>query len=180
MARARSLTAKGGVMELVTLGMTGLKVRSIAFVAWELGGKWGSFDETDAIATMRYARECGITIFDTAQAYGFGASERTLGRARRADRDGRRDEVVIATKGGLRLTESGLVRDSSPAWLRQGVENSLRALGVDYIDLYQVHWPDPNVARAETPGALEELAREANIRHAGASNFPAAERAEFA
>jgi aryl-alcohol dehydrogenase-like predicted oxidoreductase len=133
-------------MQIVTLGMTGLKVRSIAFGAWELGGEWGSFDEDDAIRTMRYARERGINLFDTAQAYGFGASERILGRALRTDLEVRRDEVVIATKGGLRMTERGLVRDSSPAWLRQGVEDSLRALGVDYIDLYQVHWPDPNVA----------------------------------
>src|SRR5258705_12107553 len=120
---------------------------------------------------MRYARECGINLFDTAQAYGFGASERILGRALRADLDGRRDEVVIATKGGLRMTESGLVRDSSRAWLRQGVEDSLRALGVDYIDLYQVHWPDPTVTRAETAGALEELVQEGKIRHVGVSNF---------
>jgi aryl-alcohol dehydrogenase-like predicted oxidoreductase len=167
-------------MQIVTLGMTGLKVRSIAFGAWELGGEWGSFDENDAIRTMRYARERGINLFDTAQAYGFGASERILGRALRTDLDVRRDEVVIATKGGLRMTERGLVRDSSPAWLRQGVEDSLRALGVDYIDLYQVHWPDPNVAPAETAGALEELVREGKIRHVGVSNFDVAEMTEFA
>ena len=102
-------------METVTLGMTDLKVSRIAFGAWELGGEWGSFDENAAIATIRHARERGITLFDTAQAYGFGASERILGRALRDDLDHRRDEVVIATKGGLRMTGSGLVRDSSRA-----------------------------------------------------------------
>ena len=166
-------------METVILGMTDLKVSRIAFGAWELGGEWGSFDENAAIATIRHAREHGITLFDTAQAYGFGASERILGRALRDDLDQRRDEVVIATKGGLRMTESGLVRDSSRAWLRQGVEDSLRALGVDYIDLYQVHWPDPNVPRAETAGALDELVREGKIRHVGVSNFDVAEMAAF-
>jgi aryl-alcohol dehydrogenase-like predicted oxidoreductase len=167
-------------MNTVTLGMTDLKVSRIAFGAWELGGEWGSFDESAAIATIRYARERGITLFDTAQAYGFGASEHILGRALRGDLDRRREELVIATKGGLRMTASGLVRDSSRAWLRQGVDDSLRALSVDYIDLYQVHWPDPNVPRAETAGALDELVREGKIRHVGVSNFDVTEMAEFA
>ncbi len=167
-------------MDSVTLGITDMKVSRIAFGAWELGGEWGSFDENAAIATIRHARERGITLFDTAQAYGFGASEHILGRALRDDLDQRRDELMVATKGGLRMTASGLVRDSSRAWLRQGVEESLRALGVDYVDLYQVHWPDPNVPHAETAGALEELVREGKIRHVGVSNFDRAEMAEFA
>ena len=78
------------------------------------------------------------------------------------------------------MTASGLVRDSSRSWLRQGVDDSLRALSVDYIDLYQVHWPDPNVPRAETAGALDELVREGKIRHVGVSNFDVTEMAEFA
>jgi aryl-alcohol dehydrogenase-like predicted oxidoreductase len=167
-------------METVILGRTDLKVSRIAFGAWELGGEWGSVDEDAAVATIRHAREVGITLFDTAQAYGFGASERVLGRALRDDLDRRRDEVVVATKGGLRMTASGLVRDSSRAWLRQGVEDSLQALGVDHIDLYQVHWPDPNVALAETAGALDELVDEGKIRHVGVSNFDVAEMASFA
>jgi hypothetical protein len=167
-------------METVTLGMTDLKVSRIAFGAWELGGEWGSFDENAAISTIRYARERGITLFDTAQAYGFGASEHILGRALRDDLDHRRQEVVIATKGGLRMTARGLVRDSSPAWLRRGVEDSMRAVGVDYIDLYQVHWPDPGVPLSETAGALEELVLEGKIRHVGVSNFDVGAMEEFA
>jgi len=167
-------------MEAVTLGRTDLKVSRIAFGAWELGGEWGSFDEDAATATIRGARDRGVTLFDTAQAYGFGASERIIGRALREDLDQRRDQLVIATKGGLRMTAGGLVRDSSRAWLREGVEDSLRALGVDYIDLYQVHWPDPNVSRAETATALDELVREGKIRHVGVSNFGVADMAEFA
>jgi aryl-alcohol dehydrogenase-like predicted oxidoreductase len=166
-------------MDQVTLGRTGLQVSPIAFGAWQLGGEWGDFDEREAIAAVRHARELGINLFDTAQAYGFGASERFLGRALRHELDARRDDLVIATKGGLRLGDDGLVRDSSPAWLRRGVEESLRALGVDYIDIYQVHWPDPNVAFAETATALEDLVQEGKLRHVGVSNFDGEQMAEF-
>ncbi len=89
---------------------------------------------------------------DTAQGYGFGVSERLLGEAlwERV----RRDEVIVATKGGLRMEGDTLVRDSSASWLREGVESSLRNLGTDYIDLYQLHWPDPGTPFEETAGAL--------------------------
>jgi aryl-alcohol dehydrogenase-like predicted oxidoreductase len=160
--------------------MTDLQVSPIAFGTWQLGGEWGTFDERDAIAAIRHARMLGIDLFDSAQAYGFGASERLLGRALRDNLDHRRDDVVLATKGGLRMTPDGMVRDSSPAWLRSGVEQSLRALGVDHIDLYQVHWPDPDVSLAETAGALQQLVDEGKIRHVGVSNYSAVQMAEFA
>ncbi len=164
----------------VALGTTGLNVSPVAFGTWQLGGEWGSFDEDEGIAAIRDARELGVNLFDTAQGYGFGASERLLGRALRGDLDDRRDEVVVATKGGLRMTETGLVRDASPAWLRGGVEASLRALEIDHIDIYQVHWPDPEVPFSETATALQELVDEGKIRHVGVSNFDAAQMAEFA
>jgi aryl-alcohol dehydrogenase-like predicted oxidoreductase len=159
--------------------MTGLEVYPIAFGAWQLGGEWGEFDEQQAVAAIRQARALGVNLFDTAQGYGFGASEHLLGRALRDDLDKRRDEVVIATKGGLRMTDEGLVRDASPDFLRGGLEDSLRSLGVDYVDIYQVHWPDPNVPFAETAAALEELVQEGKIRHVGVSNYDAAQMAEF-
>lgn len=84
-----------------------------------------------------------------------------------------RDELVIATKGGLRKTDTGVVRDASPEWLRRGVDASLAALGLDYIDLYQVHWPDATVPVAETAGALGELIADGKIRHIGVSNYTA-------
>jgi aryl-alcohol dehydrogenase-like predicted oxidoreductase len=164
----------------VRLGMTDLQVSPIAFGTWQLGGEWGEFDEHEGIAAIRQARELGVNFFDTAQGYGFGASERLLGHALRDDLDHRRDEVVIATKGGLRMTDDGLVRDSSPAWIRSGVEDSLAALAVDHIDVYQVHWPDPDTPFAETAGALGELVDEGKMRHVGVSNFDAAQMAEFA
>jgi aryl-alcohol dehydrogenase-like predicted oxidoreductase len=167
-------------MDRVTLGRTGLEVTPVAFGTWQLGGDWGDYDEREAIAAIRHARGLGVNLFDTAQAYGFGVSERLLGEALHDELRARREEVVLATKGGLRMDpEQGLVRDCSPAWLRQGVESSLRALGVEQIDLYQVHWPDPNVPFAETGQALSALREEGKIAHVGVSNFSAEQMAEL-
>jgi aryl-alcohol dehydrogenase-like predicted oxidoreductase len=167
-------------MDTVTLGRTGLQVSPVAFGTWQLGGDWGSFDEGEAIAAIRQARRLGVNIFDTAQGYGFGASERMLGEALRDEIEGEREGLVIATKGGLRMDDrEGLVRDSSPAWIKRGVTESLQALGTDYIDIYQVHWPDPQTPFAETARALGELVQAGRIRHVGVSNFNAAQMAEF-
>jgi aryl-alcohol dehydrogenase-like predicted oxidoreductase len=167
-------------MKITTLGSSGLQVSRIAFGTWQLGGDWGQFDEDTAIAAIRRARELGVNFFDTAQAYGFGASERLLGKALRDELTRNRDQLVIATKGALRMTDTGLVRDASPEWLRQGVDASLTALGLDHIDLYQVHWPDAKVPVAETAGALRELVAEGKIGHVGVSNYDAEQMAEFA
>ena len=171
--------ATGAAMR-VHLGMTDLEVSPIAFGTWQLGGEWGQFDEDEGIAAIRQARELGVNLFDTAHGYGFGASERVLGKALRDDIEHRRDEVVIATKGGLRMTDDGLVRDASPDWLRSGLDASLQALGVDYVDLLQVHWPDPEVPFVETAGALQGLVEDGKIRHVGVSNYDTAQMAEFA
>ncbi|MDI5967806.1 aldo/keto reductase [Streptomyces sp. SL13] len=165
-------------MKHIALGMTGLDVSRIAFGTWQLGGDWGSFDEDAAITAIRHARELGINFFDTAQGYGFGVSERVLGMALRPEITGDRDSVVIATKGGI--LPGGQGRDASARYLRDGVEQSLRALGVETIDLYQVHWPDANVPAAETAGALQALVDAGKIRHVGVSNYDARQMAEFA
>jgi aryl-alcohol dehydrogenase-like predicted oxidoreductase len=162
------------------LGRSGLQVSRIAFGTWQLGGDWGRFDEDTAVQAIRRARELGVNFFDTAQGYGFGASERLLGKALRDELTRNREQVVIATKGALRVGDSGLVRDASPEWLRQGVDASLTALGIDHIDLYQVHWPDAKVPAAETAGALRELIAEGKIGHVGVSNYDAKQMAEFA
>ena len=164
-------------MNRVRLGKSELEVSPIAFGTWQLSGDWGQFDEDEAVQAIRFAHEQGVNFFDTAQAYGFGASEEMLGKALRQIP---REDVVIATKGGLRLDdERGLLRDSSPSWLRQGVESSLKALGTDYIDLYQVHWPDSEVAFAETAETLEALVDAGKIRHVGVSNFDPEQMSEF-
>ena len=164
-------------MQYTTLGQTGLRVSRIAFGTWQLGGDWGPTDDSAAITAIRRAADQGVTLFDTAQAYGFGAAE-TLLATGLAGRD--RGSLVLATKGGLRPGESGGVgRDSSPGWIAAGVEASLRALRTDYIDLYQVHWPDPAVPFADTADALAKLVADGKIRHVGVSNFSAAQMAEF-
>jgi aryl-alcohol dehydrogenase-like predicted oxidoreductase len=162
------------------LGMTGLGVSRICFGSWQLGSDWGSFEEEAAIGAIRRARELGIDFFDTAQGYGWGESERLIGRALGDELRSNRDELVIATKGGLRIEGGELRRDSSPDWLRRGVDFSLEALGVDHVDLYQVHWPDLDTPFSETAGALQELVDAGKIRHVGVSNFDVGEMAEFA
>ncbi len=158
-------------MKSITFGKTGLEVSRLAFGTWEFSSDWGHADQDAAITMIRRARDLGINFFDTAQQYGFGESERILGKALRPEFARSRDELVIATKGGLRKTDTGLVRDASPEYLRSGVESSLRALGVDYIDIYLVHWPDPTTPPAVTGGALAELVSEGKIRHVGVSNY---------
>ena len=164
-------------LDRVTLGRSDIRVSQIAFGTWQLGGDWGATDEAAAVAAIRHAAERGVNFFDTAQGYGFGASERLLARAL----EGRpRDQVVIATKGGLRPAPGGGVeRDASADWVRRGVDASLKALGTDYIDLYQVHWPDPRTSFAETASALADLVETGKIRHVGVSNFDAEQIEQF-
>jgi aryl-alcohol dehydrogenase-like predicted oxidoreductase len=166
-------------MKHTKLGRSDLDVSRICFGTWQFGGDWGSLDERENVAAMQRALELGVNFFDTAQAYGFGASEQLVAKALGDELRARRDEIVIATKGGLRMTDDALVRDSSPDWLRQGLEESLGHLELDHIDLYQVHWPDPETPFEETAGALEELVQEGKIRHVGASNFGVEEMEAF-
>jgi len=168
-----------GELNQVRLGRSELMVSPIAFGTWQLGGEWGQFDEDRAIEAIRHARGLGINFFDTAQAYGFGVSERLLARALEDELLEARENVVIATKGGLRPVSGGVTRDSSPDFLREGVDKSLDALGIDYIDLYQVHWPDPDTPLAETGAALAELRDEGKIRHIGVSNYSAEQMEEL-
>ncbi len=155
-------------MEQVRLGRSELEVSRVAFGTWELSGDWGPTDAEAMIAAIRHAADQGVTFFDTAQAYGFGTSERLLGEALRGRS---RDEIVIATKGGLRHTGSDVVRDASARQILAGVDASLRALATDYVDLYQVHWPDPATPFEETASAIAQLVKEGKVRHVGVSNF---------
>lgn len=163
-------------MRYTKLGKSGLTVSRIAFGTWQLGGDWGATDEEMAVAAIRRAADDGVTFFDTAQAYGFGLSERLLAKAL-AGRS--RSELVIATKGGLRPENGGVARDASPDWIRKGVEESLRALGTEAIDLYQLHWPDPKTPFEETASVLAALVAEGMVRHVGVSNFGVAQMEAF-
>jgi aryl-alcohol dehydrogenase-like predicted oxidoreductase len=166
-------------MKYTQLGRTNLRVSRICYGTWQFGGDWGSFQASEAHAAIHAALDLGINLFDTAQAYGFGASERVLGQALQSELKSRRDTIVIATKGGLRKDGNKLVRDASARWIREGADQSLRNLGVDYIDLYQVHWPDPRTPFEETAIALEKLVQAGKIRYAGISNFDVAQMRQF-
>jgi aryl-alcohol dehydrogenase-like predicted oxidoreductase len=156
-------------MEYVELGRSGLRVSRICFGTWQFGGDWGAVERHEAKAAVRAALDRGVTFFDTAQAYGSGRSETLLAEALGGDIH--RDDVVVATKGGLRRAGGGVERDSGAEFLREGVEQSLRHLGVEAIDLYQVHWPDPDTPFEETGAVLQQLEDEGKVRHVGVSNF---------
>jgi aryl-alcohol dehydrogenase-like predicted oxidoreductase len=149
----------------------------MAFGCEQLGGvDWGPFDGAAALAAVEVALNCGIRLFDTADIYGLGLSERRLADILRP----RRPDVVIATKFGLNWRQqeasqrAQTFRDSSRRRVREALEGSLRRLGVDSIDLYQVHWPDPSTPIAETLDELERCRREGKIVHIGLCNFPVA------
>jgi aryl-alcohol dehydrogenase-like predicted oxidoreductase len=165
-------------MKTTKLGRTGLDVSRIAYGTWQLGGDWGHYDEDAAITAIQKAWDVGITLFDTAQGYGNGEAEEVLGKALRTRLAEERDNVVIATKGGI-APGTDRARRGDREFLRSGVDQSLQKLGVEQIDLYQVHWPDPDTPFSETAGALKELVDEGKIRHVGVSNFDVAQMSEF-
>jgi aryl-alcohol dehydrogenase-like predicted oxidoreductase len=158
-------------MECTNLGNTATRVSRICFGTWAFGGEWGEQDLAANRAAVRKALDLGITFFDTAQGYGFGAAERFLSQALQPEIRTKRHELVLSTKGGLRQAGDQLVRDSSRAWLREGLESSLRALGTDYIDLYLIHWPDPATPMADVVATLSEFVAEGKVRFVGGSNF---------
>jgi aryl-alcohol dehydrogenase-like predicted oxidoreductase len=157
-------------MERITIGSSDLTTSRIGLGTWAIGGwMWGGSDEAQSIATIRAAVERGVTLIDTAPAYGFGASEETVGKA--LAEGGLRDKVQIATKVGLAWHNGAVYRDSRAARIRHEIEDSLRRLRTDVIDLYQVHWPDLETPIEETARALEDLRREGKIRAIGVSNY---------
>src|SRR5262249_34865183 len=131
--------------------------------------QWGGTDDDESVRTIHAALDRGITLIDTAPAYGFGHSEAVIGRAL-AER-GRRDGVVLATKAGLERHGDALYRNSTGEHIFGEAEESLRRLRTDYIDLYQVHWPDPRTPYEETAEAMLDLKRAGKIRAIGVSNY---------
>ena len=166
-------------MQRIMIGGSGLETSRIGLGTWAIGGwMWGGTDEAQSIATIRSAVERGVTLIDTAPVYGFGRSEEIVGKA--LAEGGLRRRVTIATKAGIAWKDGKPYRDASPARIRLEIEDSLRRLRTDVIDLYQVHWPDPATPIAETAGALEELRRAGKIRAIGVSNYDPAQMDAFA
>jgi aryl-alcohol dehydrogenase-like predicted oxidoreductase len=158
-------------MEYVNIPATDLSASRIGLGTWAIGGwMWDGTDEELSIRTICAALERGVTLIDTAPIYGQGRSEDIVGRA--LERFGSRDRVVVATKAGLEWTKNReVVRNSSRARILEELSDSLARLRTDYIDVYQVHWPDTLVPIEETAEALHRLYRQGRIRAIGVSNY---------
>jgi aryl-alcohol dehydrogenase-like predicted oxidoreductase len=155
-------------VEYITIPGTDLKASRIGLGTWAIGGwLWGGTDEEESIRTIHRAVGAGITLIDTAPVYGFGRSEEIVGKALK-DLD--RSKVVVATKVGLQWKNEEVHRNSTEKRIRQEVEDSLRRLGVDVIDLYQIHWPDPLVPMEDTAEQMQRLVDEGKVRAVGVSN----------
>jgi len=158
-------------MDKRTFGNTDIQVTPVGLGTWAIGGwMWGGTDEAQSIDTIHRAIDKGIGLVDTAPVYGFGRSEEIVGKALS---DGRRDQVALATKVALNWNDDHdkVWRDASASRIQREVEDSLKRLQTDRIDIYQVHWPDPKTPMEETARALEKLYQAGKIRAIGVSNF---------
>ena len=162
--------------EFANIPGTQLKVSRVALGTWAMGGwMWGGTDQRESVATIHAALDQGINLIDTAPVYGFGVSEEIVGAAL----EGIRDRAVIATKTGLEWRDGKVYRNATRARILQEVDDSLRRLRTDYIDIYQVHWPDPLVPVEETAEAMRSLYELGKIRAIGVSNFSVDQMARF-
>ncbi|HMH90907.1 MAG TPA: aldo/keto reductase, partial [Streptosporangiaceae bacterium] len=161
-------------MEAVrVLGTTGVRVSPLCLGAMMFGA-WGNRDHDDSIRIIDRAIDAGINFIDTADVYSAGESEQIVGKALA----GKRENIVLATKAHASMGDDPNMKGNSRRWLVREVENSLRRLNTDYIDLYQIHRPDPSADIDETLGALTDLIRAGKILYAGSSTFPASEIVE--
>src|SRR5437763_11111313 len=154
-------------MEYRPFGQTGIQVSAIGLGCWEIGGGYGKIEEEEFMQAVHRALDLGINCFDTAEAYGFGASEKSLAKALGS----RRKEAVITTKFGIGYQEAPNYRDCSRARVNASIEKSLTNLNTDYVDVYMVHWPDVNTPFEDTMHALDELVKQGKVRAIGISNF---------
>lgn len=166
------------MLEYINIDGTNLVSSRIALGTWAIGGwMWGGTDEQESIRTIHAALDQGINLIDTAPVYGYGRSEEIVGEALR--QHGRREGILLATKVGIDWTTGRIERNSARQRILKEFEDSLRRLQTDYIDIYQVHWPDPLVLIEETAGTLRELYEEGKIRAIGVSNYSPDEMARF-
>ena len=165
-------------MEAADVAGTSLRVSRVALGTWAIGGwMWGGTDEAESVATIREALERGVSIIDTAPVYGFGRSEEIVGKALAEGK--LRSRVAISTKVGLEWRDGHVFRNSSRERILQEIDDSLRRLRTDIIDIYQVHWPDPAVPLEETAETMHMLLRQGKIRAIGCSNFSVAQMEQF-
>ena len=165
-------------IELADIPGAALKVSRVAIGTWAMGGwMWGGTDEAESISTIRAALEHGVNIIDTAPVYGFGRSEEIVGKA--IAEDGLRAPLLIATKVGLEWRDGKVFRNASRDRINKEIEDSLRRLQTDHIDIYQVHWPDPLTPIEETADAMHALLKQGKIRAIGVSNFSVEQMERF-
>jgi aryl-alcohol dehydrogenase-like predicted oxidoreductase len=165
-------------MEYAKITGTGIEVSRVGLGTWAIGGwMWGGSDEHESIQTILAALETGVNLIDTAPVYGFGRSEEIVGKA--IAEYGRRDTLVIATKVALEWNDGGIFRNASRQRILREIEDSLRRLGTEYIDIYQVHWPDPHTPIEETAETMRGLHRQGKIRAIGVSNFSPEQMEQF-
>jgi aryl-alcohol dehydrogenase-like predicted oxidoreductase len=165
------------MLEYINIDGTNLVSSRIALGTWAIGGwMWGGTDEKESIRTIHAALDLGINLIDTAPIYGFGRSEELVGDALQ---DRRRDSIIVASKVGIDWTQGKIERNSTRQRILKEFEDSLRRLRTDYIDIYQVHWPDPLVSIEEAAGTLRELYEQGKIRAIGVSNYSLEEMARF-
>jgi aryl-alcohol dehydrogenase-like predicted oxidoreductase len=158
--------------------IAGMQVSRVALGTWAIGGwMWGGTEESASVSTIRAALDQGITLIDTAPVYGFGRSEEIVGSALATG--GLRSRAFIATKAGLEWHDGKVFRNASRERIVREVDDSLRRLRTDYIDIYQVHWPDPLVPMEETAAAMRSLYEQGKIRAIGVSNFSVAQMEAF-
>ena len=157
-------------MEYRTLGGTGVKVSPFCLGAMMFGA-WGNPDHEDSIRIIHRALDAGINFVDTADVYARGESEEIVGKALK----GRRDRVVLATKAHGSMGDDVNERGNSRRWIVRECDASLRRLGTDWIDLYQIHRWDPDTDHDETLGALTDLVRAGKVRYIGSSTYPPSE-----
>ena len=164
--------------EFVDIPGTPLRVSRVALGTWAMGGwMWGGTDERESVATIRAALDQGINLIDTAPAYGFGVSEEIVGRA--ITGSGLRSQAIIATKVGLEWRDGKVYRNATRDRIMREIDESLLRLRTDYIDIYQVHWPDPLVPIEETAYAMRALYDQGKIRAIGVSNFSVTQMERF-
>jgi aryl-alcohol dehydrogenase-like predicted oxidoreductase len=157
-------------MEHTSIADITAPVSRVGLGTWAMGGvQWGGTDDNESVKTIHAALDLGVTLIDTAPAYGFGHSEKVVGRAI-AERGGR-ERVVVATKVGLEQQGNGVIRNSTKEQIFNEIEQSLKNLRTDYIDLYQVHWPDFDTPYEETAQVLLDLKKSGKIRAIGVSNY---------
>ncbi len=154
--------------------LNGKQVSRIGLGTWAIGGtEWGNVPDKQAIETCLAMFDAGINLIDTAPIYGRGRSEEVIGQAIR--QHGKREDFYIATKAGLEWRDDGVFANTTPQRIRWEVEQSLRRLGTDYVDLYQIHWPDTTVPIEDSAVEMMKLYTEGKIRAIGVSNFSVAQ-----